>query len=141
MKYILDSSVIAKLIFKEERSDLALQLIEQSYLKDIEYYASDLIFYEVGNVLWKNLRKIKKSGVEYINQLFLLNITFNEISKDIAIEAMKISQKNDFTFYDSVHLALSNINNSKLVTEDKELLKRSDIAINIEDALNEIWRK
>ena len=58
MKLVLDSSVVAKLFFEEAGSDSAIKLLELGDVMDIEFLASDLVTYEVGNTIWKNLRKI-----------------------------------------------------------------------------------
>ena len=47
MRLVLDSSVIAKLFLDESGSNEALDLMDSSYLKDLEIIASYLIFYEV----------------------------------------------------------------------------------------------
>lgn len=135
MKLILDSSVIAKLFLEESGSNEALEIMESSYINDFEIIASDLIFYEVGNTIWKHLRKKKKDGTEYINKIYLLNIDYFPLNEDLAIKAMKLAQKHDITFYDGVHIALSQEQRSKIVTEDKLLLNKFNSAINIDEAL------
>jgi len=135
MNLILDSSVIAKLFLEEKGSEEALEIMESSYIEDLKIIASDLIFYEVGNTIWKHLRKTKKDGSEYINKLYLLNIEYFPLNEDLAVKAMKIAQKHDITFYDGVHIALGQEQRSKLVTEDKLLLNKFDNAINIDKAL------
>ncbi len=60
MKLVLDSSVVAKLFFEEKGSDSAIRLMEIGDEKDIEFIASDLVIHEVGNTIWKNLKRKKK---------------------------------------------------------------------------------
>lgn len=138
MKLILDSSVIAKLFLEESGSEEALEIMENSYLKDLEIIASELIFYEVGNTIWKHLRKKKNDGTEYIKKLYLLNINYIPLSENLAIEAMKLSHMNDITYYDSVHIALAHEYKSPLVTEDKLLLNKFKMVINLQKAIKEI---
>ncbi len=135
MNLVLDSSVIAKLFFDEAGSDSAIKLMYLGDEKDIEFFASDLVIYEVGNTIWKNLRKRKKDGGQYIKLLFQLNIDFVPINDDLADEAIKEAQKNDITYYDGVHIALSNKKQTTLVTQDKELLKKFKTASSIEGVL------
>ena len=138
MKLILDSSVIAKLFLEETGSDEALKIMESSYIKDLEIIASDLIFYEVGNTIWKHLRKKKKEGNEYMNKLYLLNIDYITLNENLAVEAMKLAQKHDITYYDGVHIALSQEYKTHLVTEDKLLINKFKMAINLKKAIEEI---
>ena len=106
MKLVLDSSVIAKLFLEESGSDEALDLMDSSYLKELEIIASDLVFYEVGNTIWKHLRKKKSDGTNFIKKLYLLNIDYIPISEELALEAMKLAHKHDVTYYDGIHVAL-----------------------------------
>jgi predicted nucleic acid-binding protein len=138
MKLILDSSVVAKLFFKEAGSDSAIRLMELGDVLDIEFLASDLVIYEVGNVILKNLGKKKKDGARYMKLLFLLNIDFIPINDNLACEAFSEAQNNKITYYDAVHVALGKKNHAALVTQDKELLRKIKNALSIEKALEEI---
>jgi predicted nucleic acid-binding protein len=138
MKFILDSSVMAKLFLEESGSQEAIDIMDASYIKDIEIFASELIFYEVGNTIWKYLRKKNNDGSEYIKKLYLLNINYIPLSKNLATNAIKIAHKNDITYYDGVHIALGQEYKSPLVTEDKLLLNKFKMAINLHKAIEEI---
>lgn len=138
MKLVLDSSVVAKLFFDEANSDLAIKLMELGDAMDIEFLASDLVIFEVGNIIWKNLQKKKKDGTIYINLLFLLNIDFIPINDNLACEAIKQAQNYKITYYDGVHVAISKKNQAALVTQDKELLKKFKSACAIHEILEEI---
>lgn len=138
MKLVLDSSVVAKLFFEETGSDSAIKLMELGDALDIEFLASDLVIYEVGNIIWKNLRKKKMNGSRYIKLLFLLNIDFVHLDDNLASEALDEAQKNNITYYDGVHIALSNIYDATLVTQDKELIKKFKTALSIEEILERI---
>jgi predicted nucleic acid-binding protein len=135
MKLVLDSSVIAKLFFKEEGSDEAIKLMELGDAMDIEFLASDLVIYEVGNTIRKNLRKKTKNGVRYIELLFLLNIDYIGNDDGLASEALKQAQNKNVTYYDGVHIALSKKNQATLVTQDRELLKKFKTTSSIEKIL------
>ena len=138
MKLVLDSSVVAKLFFEEAGSDFAIKLMELGDALDIEFLASDLVIYEVGNTIWKNLRKKTKDGTRYIKLLFLLNIDFIHLDDNLACEALNAAQKNNITFYDGVHIALSKKYEATLVTQDKELLKKFKTTLSIEGILERV---
>ena len=136
MKLVLDSSVMAKLFFKEKGSDEAIRLMELADVNDIELLASDLVIYEVGNTICKNLGK--KDGSRYIELLFLLNIDFIPEDNELAAEALRQAQKHDITYYDGIHIALGKSNKTDLITQDKELLKKFKNASSIEEILKRI---
>lgn len=138
MKLVLDSSVIAKLFFKEEGSDEAIKLMELGDALDIEFLASDLVIYEVGNIIWKNLKKKTKNGGRYVKLLFLLNIDFIRADDGLASEALKQAQNMNITYYDGVHIALSKKNKAMLITQDKELLKKFKTTLSIEETFERI---
>ena len=138
MNLILDSSIIAKLFLEESGSEEALEIMESSYIENLEIIASDLIFFEVGNTIWKHLRKKKIDGTDYINKLYLLNIEYIPLNEDLAVKAIKIAQKHDITYYDGVHIALTQEYKTQLVTEDKMLLYKFKMAINLQKALEKI---
>lgn len=138
MKLVLDSSVVAKLFFEEKGSNEAVKLMELGDEKDIEFLASDLVIYEVGNIISKNLRKKKRDGSIYIKLLFLLNIDFIPIDDDLACEALEQAQKNNITYYDGVHIAISKRNKAAFVTQDKELLRKFKNALSTEGVLKRI---
>jgi predicted nucleic acid-binding protein len=138
MKLVLDSSVVAKLFFEEPDSDSAIKLMEIGDEKDIEFLASDLVIYEVGNTIWKNLIKKKKDGGRYIKLLFLLNIDFIPIDDSLASQALDAAQRNNITYYDGVHIVVGKKNKATLVTQDKELLNKFKSTSSIEETLERI---
>ncbi len=140
MKMVLDSSVLAKLFIKEESSDSAIELMEKGDIYNLEFISSDLVVYEIGNTIYKNIKGRKKDGRPYIELVFLLNIELIPIDRTLAKEAMLQSQKNNITFYDGVHVALSKLNDAILVTLDKELIRKIKTARSI-DAIMELIEK
>lgn len=141
MNLVLDSSVIAVLFIDEKNSDKATELFEKSSTKGVGLVASRLILYEVGNAIWKHLRKKDIDGSEYVEQLFFLNIEYSSLDQPLASEAMRIAKTYDITYYDAVHIALSQRHMSVLVTEDKELLRRFKNAVSIEVAVERLEKE
>ena len=68
----------------------------------------------------------------------MLNIDYIPLNENLAVEAMKLAQKHDITYYDGVHIALSQEYKTQLVTEDKLLLNKFKMAINLKKAIVEI---
>ena len=70
--------------------------------------------------------------------LFMLNIEFIPTDGFLAGKAMELAQKKDITYYDAIHVVLSRAHDARLVTQDKELLKKFKSAASIAVILAEI---
>ena len=122
----------------EEDSAKVMDLMKIGYSKNVNFIVSELVKYEVGNAFWKNLRKGADDGRKVIREFLKLNMDYIPLNDDLAIEVMKIAHENDITYYDGVHIALSERYNLQLVTDDKTLLNKFDIAITIKAALKQV---
>ncbi len=138
MRFILDSSTIVKLFLMEKDSTKVMDLMKIGYSKNVNFIVSELVKYEVGNAFWKNLRKGDDDGRKLIREFLMLNMDYIPLNDDLAIEVMKIAHENDITYYDGVHIALSERYNVQLVTDDKTLLNKFDMAITIKAALKQV---
>jgi len=135
MSLVLDSSVLAKLFFKEEGSEEASELLEFCTEEGISLAALELALYEVGNVIWKKFRNKEIDGRKYMKQLRLLSIEYVSLDEELMLKAMETAQKHGITYYDGGHVALAEMRGGPLVTEDRELLKRFGFSVDIEQAL------
>jgi predicted nucleic acid-binding protein len=141
MRLFLDSSVVAKLFIEEKESDDAIKLMKLSGTKGVEIKAAQLSIYEVGNAIKKNLGKKSKDTSEFMMQLFLLNIDYVHLDSDLAALAMEMAVKYGVSYYDAVHLALCREDKGILVTEDKLILKKDDMAMNIKETLKMLEKR
>jgi predicted nucleic acid-binding protein len=138
MKFVLDSSVIGKLFISEDYSDEAVEIIDRSHTGDIELLASELVVYEVGNIIYKNLLNRKSNGRKYIEQFYNLNINLIPINQKMACDVIDLAVEKKITYYDSVHVNLARSHKTVLVTEDKELLRKFKYTQTIRRALKGI---
>lgn len=91
----------------------------------VELYAPDLIYAEMGNVLWKKWRRKELSGedVSGIMQDFMA-ITFQiHKSFDLSADALDIAKEHNQTFYDCIYVALALSAECALITADNKLYK------------------
>ena len=140
MKFVLDSSVLAKLFFVEPGSDVTADLIEEGYQGGVEFLASELTIYEVGNTISKHFRKRKGDGQEHMRQLLQLELTYIRLDDKLAPRATKLAHEHDITYYDSVHVAVAKDHRAPLVTEDSKLLDKFDSSITTKVALRRVKR-
>ncbi|MBU7038984.1 MAG: type II toxin-antitoxin system VapC family toxin [Theionarchaea archaeon] len=135
MNLVLDSSVIAKLFIEEGDSHEAVELFQKGSLADITLTASELVLYEVGNTLLKHCRNTDIDVDEHMMRLFYLNVEYTLPHEILFTGALKTAKLYNITYYDAVHVALAEHCKSFLVTEDRELLKKIEDAINMKEAL------
>ncbi len=122
MKYLIDASALYNVI------ELGLPLVS-----DIAVLT--LTKYEVGNVIWKrNRRKDIKDLTQLTNAFADFFTSVNTIDIDFD-SAEQVAIKRDISFYDAAYIAAAESLNLRLITEDKEMLKKSDKSMTTEDAL------
>ena len=97
-----------------------------------ECTTSSLIYYEIGNAIWKECFLVGRfSSSEAFRLLSLafkiLNIMhIVHINEELGTIALKLAGKLKITYYDAVYLAIAQNLNSVLVTEDKKLAKAAE---------------
>ena len=138
MKFLLDASAIIPLIRKLKTS--IVEYIDQ-------FLILDLTLYEIGNALWKRYylkstksgeteRKIEEVIVDFATILASINV--NRIKPDDLKEILRIAGEHKLTFYDASYVYVAEKRKLQLITEDKEILKKYQKAINLEDALGKL---
>ena len=111
-KYVLDSSAIYSLI--ENLGGKVINIFKDSM-------TSTLVFYEIGNILWKRKR-------EDLTEIFIEVLSFIDV-EDVRLnkEIVSLSIKENLTYYDATFLYLSKKYGIKLVSDDKDLLRKGAI--------------
>ena len=111
-KYVLDSSAIISLTINTE--EIAIDIFKESL-------TSTLAFYEIGNFLWKNkLENLTDQFIKVLNFIEAENVGLNK-------EIVSLSIKENLTYYDATFLYLSKKYGLKLVSDDKDLVKKGAI--------------
>lgn len=123
-RYVIDASVLAKVIVKEKNSNKAIKIMERHIKGEILLTAPSLILYEIGNILWKK-KMGSKLMYEYIKNILGLGIKIFELDEKIIKNACKIANRNGLTFYDALYIALAIALKTKLITADKKLKNHS----------------
>jgi predicted nucleic acid-binding protein len=125
-EYVVDASVAAKWLlpsagetFVSEANRLAdLHVQRKARLK-----APDLIWSELGNILWKAVRTARTSRADAHSSLIHFSALVLEIipAQDLCTPALQIATAYDRAFYDSLYVALALQTNAELVTADERL--------------------
>ncbi len=119
--YVLDASVLAKWFVPEVHTEEALRYGVGGH----ELMAPDLILSELGNILWKKVRRREISvamGRRIIAKVTETPPLVLYPPHALLGPALEIAIEVDRSVYDSLYLALAVIQNCRLVTADRKLL-------------------
>ncbi len=120
MTLVIDASVAVKWLVEEEGSPAAVALLDESLA------APDLLISEVGNILWKKVRKgeippdYARSAVrDLVNGGFALYSSVNLIHA-----AVELGIELGHPVYDCLYLVLAQKLGTQLVTADRRFINR-----------------
>jgi predicted nucleic acid-binding protein len=119
--YVLDSSIIAAIFFRELSSQKATMAVKDSQLITV-----DLARAEVANVAWKRVNLFGEDP-EIIIKALKMSMEFVDTSceviptPEIMEGSFHIALEEKISFYDSLFLAASERENVPLLTLDKRL--------------------
>ncbi len=123
---MVDASVAAKWCLSprwEDYSEQAIELLASCTGGDTQVLVPDLFFAEMGNVLWKAVRKQKISSTGASAALKLLRdldlVAFPTI--DLVEESLKLAMEHNRTVYDCIYVALAVRSSTDFITADERL--------------------
>lgn len=114
---MVDANVGIKWVVPEIYSDSALRLRNTDY----ELLVPDFFFPEIGNILWKRVRRGEMTLDEAQNDLSAVSGLPLQISPSFPLMpmALSIAVRVQQAVYDCVYLALAVTNNCQMVTADE----------------------
>ena len=118
---VVDANIVIKWFLPEIHAVEATHLLQ----KNLQFLAPDLIFAEVGNILWKKTRS-KELPMEIATEILedfqrLPIITYE--NESLLTAAWSIANKYQCTVYDSLYVALARAEKCSLVTADQALVR------------------
>ncbi len=122
MNLIVDASVVCKWYLPEDNHNLAKRLLTD----ELSLLAPELLFAEVGNVLWKRLRRETVDPKEMNRIHWHLSRSLHRVVplSDLFVPALRIATIIDHPVYDCFYLALAERENAPLMTADERLITR-----------------
>lgn len=118
---VIDSSVAVKLAVAEEHYDIALRLSSS----DEDFIVPSLLWAELSNALWKKARRgeIDKTHVAEAVIGVQSVVTETVPIEILHADALRIALALDHPVYDCMYLALAELRDIVIVTDDKGLLR------------------
>ncbi len=119
MTLVVDASVAVKWALNEAGTTRALALRDEESL-----IAPSLIATEIGNALWKAVRRGAVARAEALDTMAAILVPFDALVpvEDLRNRALDIALELDHPIYDCFYLALAERERCSLVTADKRLL-------------------
>ena len=122
---VVDASVAVKWLLPEVDQEIARRLQDDYQNGAMDLIAPDLLISEVGNVLWKRVRKrdLTPSVAELLFDGLLLDAPILLNSDAVHRRAMNLSLEFDRPIYDCEYLALAWYHGCDLVTADERFYR------------------
>lgn len=118
---VVDASVVLKWFVPEIHSDAARRLLESPD----HYLAPDLLFAEVGNTIWKKVRRDELSADDGRRLVADLSSVAVETvpTRELAGDAYALAIATGRTVYDTTYVALAVRLNTQMITADDRLAR------------------
>ena len=122
MSWIVDSSVAVKWIAPEVGQEAAIDLINE----ERELVAPEFILVEVGNILWKKVRRGELSKEQGGEGIGLIRRIVQRFVPDemLADRAVAIALETDHPVYDCLYVACAEHAEGTVVTADERLVNK-----------------
>ncbi len=120
---VVDASVAVKWVLQEEGHREALLLLQSYQEEQMDLLAPHLLLAEVGNALWKRVRRGDLTGGQAGRcfDLLLLNCPILMESAEVTRSALELSILHHRAFYDCLYVAWALEQRCDLVTADRKL--------------------
>ena len=134
-RFVVDASVAVKWYLPEKYGDCATRLCRSGTVLE----APDLLHSEIGNTLWKRVRRGELTRDEVAEIIVALSQMPIEIypSRLLSAAALQIACEMDLTVYDSLYIATAMLTGSRLVTADRRVYETTRKAAPLKDQV--LW--
>lgn len=126
--YVLDASVAARFLLVEDLSEKAEMVLEDFLDGKIELISPELLIYEVGNTIWKSVRRGfigLDEALERFSHFLELRISSVSFRAEDYKYALEWSIRNDATYYDGIYVRCCLKVGGVLLTADDILYKKA----------------
>ena len=119
--FVVDASVVIKWFVPEIHSDRARRLLAATH----QYLSPDLLFPEVGNAIWKKVRRRELTAEEGQRlAVDIAGIAVETVStRGLVVDAQALAITTGLTVYDAMYLTLAVRLKTELITADDRLAR------------------
>ena len=116
--HVVDASIVVKWFLPEVHAEAAKRLLDTTH----DLLAPDLVWSELGNVLWKKLRRgqLERAQARAVLEDLRRYPLRIAAAEPLAGPALEIATDLGRSFYDCLYLALAQREDSALVTADRK---------------------
>jgi len=117
--YVVDAIVVIKWFLPEIHSDAARRLLSGPH----EFFSPDLLFPEVGNVIWKKVRRgelTTEQGERLAADISTVAVE-TVPTRGLVLDAYALAAATGLTVYDCMYLALAVRLETEMITADDRL--------------------
>jgi predicted nucleic acid-binding protein len=118
---VVDASVVIKWYVPEENHEKARAILAS----ERPLLAPDLVLAEVGNILWKKVRRgeFSRDDADAIAERFLRETNVSVVSATVLLlRALSIATEHGISAYDALYVALAVLDDIVVVTADARLV-------------------
>jgi predicted nucleic acid-binding protein len=118
---VVDASVVIKWFIPEGGSEAARELLAEDHV----FHAPDFVFAEIGNVIWKKVRR-GDLGADEASHLIadIGKVPLQTVSvRSLAADALRVAIATRQTMYDALYLVLAVKLKSQFITADGRLFR------------------
>lgn len=119
-KIVVDSSVIVKWINQDNEKyiDKADKILQKAFEEKVFLLSPELARYEVGNVLLLGKKLTSIQAQQILATFYKLPVKFISISLNLCQKTYEIAERYKITFYDASFIALAELEEATLVTDN-----------------------
>jgi predicted nucleic acid-binding protein len=120
--FVVDASLVIKWFVPEIHSEAARQWLDAPH----DYVAPDLLFPEVGNVVWKKVRRKELEEAEAKQLVMdLAQVAVETVgTRSLLQDALAVAMTTGITVYDAMYLTLAVRLETEVVTGDERFADR-----------------
>ncbi|MCM2264839.1 MAG: type II toxin-antitoxin system VapC family toxin [Desulfuromonadales bacterium] len=126
MNLVVDASVLIKGYLPESGSEQAADLLARFAAGEVHLLAPELLLAEVGNILWKRVRRqdLTSDEAREIGQAMAALPLQLVPTQPVLTLALELALLLDITVYDAIYVAVSKVHGVPLLTADERLVAR-----------------
>ncbi len=118
---VIDASVVVKWLVPETDDEFALRLQDQYQAGEVQLLAPPLLLMEVGNALWKRVRRgeLTAESAELCFDELIIDAPELLEKTEVTVSAFHLALAHQRTVYDCLYLALALDRRCDLITADQ----------------------